>query len=427
MVNSFVRENRKGVSSGASARSFLSRNWGFASSPSQDSANLDVLVNRATENAELLGKYTAGEFFRLPAYPGNAVHGFPCVDQKFSVEEVIQFLSHIDSEVLKRFTKLNSRTFLFSDIGEETHLVTSDGSVRDTLHKRSILYVSLTSGKNGENFQLSRKFSIPSIIHEYMGAPEKLMSELSDLYENLVKKADGVSAKAGVRECILDPGLTGIFAHEAVGHTVEADFVMAGSIAGNLMNKQVASPLISLVDFASECMGEPCPVQILMDEEGITGEDAVIIENGILRSYLHNRESAELYGVVPSGNGRAQYYHQEPLIRMRNTAILPGKDKLEDMISSVKNGYYLLDYSNGQADSTGEFMFTVTEGYEVVNGKLGKAIHDTTVSGLAFDVLKSVTAVSDTMKWSIAGCGKKYGIPVGMGGPAVKCTLKVGG
>jgi len=112
---------------------------------------------------------------------------------------------------------------------------------------------------------------------------------------------------------------------------------------------------------------------------------------------------------------------------MRNTAILPGKDKLEEIISSVKNGYYLLDYSNGQADSTGEFMFTVTEGYEIVNGRLGKAIRDTTVSGLAFDVLKSVTAVSDTMKWSNAGCGKKYGIAVGMGGPALKCTLKVGG
>jgi TldD protein len=113
---------------------------------------------------------------------------------------------------------------------------------------------------------------------------------------------------------------------------------------------------------------------------------------------------------------------------MRNTAIMPGTDKLDDMIASIDNGYYLIKPGNGQADSTSEFMFAVTLGYEIKSGKLGRAIRDTTISGVAFDMLKTVTMVSPDMKWISSGmCGKKQPIPVGMGGPAVKCKVTIGG
>lgn len=101
---------------------------------------------------------------------------------------------------------------------------------------------------------------------------------------------------------------------------------------------------------------------------------------------------------------------------MRNTAVLPGKSRLEDIIASVDDGYYLVDTNNGQADTTGEFMFGVCMGYEIKKGKLGRAILDTTITGVAFDMLKTVDMVSDTMHWSGAGtCGKKQPMPVAMG------------
>lgn len=113
---------------------------------------------------------------------------------------------------------------------------------------------------------------------------------------------------------------------------------------------------------------------------------------------------------------------------MRNTAILPGKSSLDEMIASIDDGYYLMNSGNGQADSTSEFTFGVTMGYEIKNGKLGKAIRDTTVSGVAFDMLKTVSMISKDMSWSCAGmCGKKQPIPVGMGGPAIKCKINIGG
>ncbi|MBT6454828.1 MAG: TldD/PmbA family protein, partial [Gammaproteobacteria bacterium] len=112
----------------------------------------------------------------------------------------------------------------------------------------------------------------------------------------------------------------------------------------------------------------------------------------------------------------------------RNTAVLPGSDNLKDMISSVEDGYYLMKTGNGQADSTSEFMFSVTLGYEIKNGQLGRSIQDTTISGIAFDMLKTVDMLSDDMVWNCSGyCGKKQMMPVSVGGPDMKCKVNMGG
>ncbi len=143
---------------------------------------------------------------------------------------------------------------------------------------------------------------------------------------------------------------------------------------------------------------------------------------------MNSRETANHFNMKPRGNARAYTFSDEPLIRMRNTAIMPGKDKLDDIIASVDDGYYFISTNNGQADTTGEFMFGVCMGYEIKKGKLGRAILDTTISGMAFEMLKTVDMVSDTMVWSSSGfCGKKQPMPVGMGGPALRCKVMIGG
>ena len=123
----------------------------------------------------------------------------------------------------------------------------------------------------------------------------------------------------------------------------------------------------------------------------------MLIKDGMLTGYMVNRDMGERLGMKPQGNARAWAFSDEPLIRMRNTAVLPGKDKLADMIANTEDGYYLTDTGNGQADTTGEFMFGINMGYEIKNGKLGKAILDTTISGVAFDCSKLWT-------WSAIRC-----------------------
>ena len=154
----------------------------------------------------------------------------------------------------------------------------------------------------------------------------------------------------------------------------------------------------------------------------------VMIDRGRLNHFMHSRETAARMGQAPTGNARAYNPGDEPLVRMRNTVILPGRSTNESMIEGVDDGYLLLKTGNGQADTTTEFMFGVTLGYQIRGGKLGRAIRDTTVSGSAIKVLQSVDAVGNDMYWTCSGyCGKKQPMVVSVGGPSLRARAHLGG
>ena len=155
----------------------------------------------------------------------------------------------------------------------------------------------------------------------------------------------------------------------------------------------------------------------------------MIIKNGILSSYLHNRESAAIYGVEPTGNGRAWLYSDEPLIRMRNTYIEPGTQTLEEIISSTKEGYLVDCPLGGQADATGEFMFGAQKVTKIEKGKLTKMFRGATISGQAFEVLSTVDAVSREFLLDLGSgyCGKGQPAKVDAGGPYIRCRATIGG
>ena len=305
----------------------------------------------------------------------------------------------------------------------------SDGMDAHILSPRSYIYVFLTAETPaGAPVELFKAFGGSGTFDVNFTDPAALYDGIDKLYEQLMQKREGVYADAGEKTVILGGMMTGMLSHEAVGHTVEADLVLGGSVAAHNLNKRVASDLVTLTDFAHTAFGEPCPLPVFVDDEGTEAKDVTLIRNGILTGYMNSRESAQHFGMEPGGNARAWMFSDEPLIRMRNTAVHPGKDKLDDMIASIDDGYYLIDSGNGQADTTGEFMFGVTMGYEIKGGKLGKALLDTTISGVAFDMLKTVDMVSDSVFWCSSGfCGKKQPMPVGMGGPALRCRVKIGG
>jgi TldD protein len=281
---------------------------------------------------------------------------------------------------------------------------------------------------DNEPIELAHAFGGLGQFEDVFENPEDLYPEIEELYQHLCNKKSAVKAQSGYHDVIFDTDLAGILAHEAIGHTTEADLVRAGSVAGDYLGQKVAPEQVTLVDFANTLDGETLPVPVYLDDEGVESTDTVIIDKGILKHFMHNKETAEFFETAPTGNARAYEFSDEPLVRMRNTAILPGTDKIEDMIASIEDGYYLMRPSNGQADTTSEFMFGVQLGYEIKQGKLSSAITDTTISGVAFDMLKEITMISDQMTWSCAGmCGKKQIIPVGLGGPAIKTKVYIGG
>jgi TldD protein len=251
---------------------------------------------------------------------------------------------------------------------------------------------------------------------------------LERLHEHLMAKREAVAARGGLHTVVLAPELAGMLAHEAMGHPCEADLVLGGAVTRDLVGKSVASELVTMVDFAHSFLGQELMVPVYVDDEGVAARDAVLIQNGQLTEFMNSRETSARMGSTPTGSARAYGPHDEPLIRMRNTGILPGTQSMADMVAGVEDGYLLLKTSNGQADSTTEFMFGISLAYEIHKGKVGAAIRDTTLSGSAIKVLQSVDAVSNDMHWSCSGyCGKKQSMVVSMGGPALRARAHLGG
>jgi len=428
MVKGNIVENSRTSTSGVSARVYKDGVWGFASHPNISDNTMKMVMKSAIDNALFLSFREKKEGRRLPVVNAVAEHDFTTGKKRISQREMLAFIREIDNYITGRCSRLNSRSIILSCLDMEKSLITSDVSTAYSMIPRTLLSILLSTERDGEPVELFEVHGGFGQFEDVFLSPDQLYGKVDRQYDHLLKKAEGIYPRAGLADCILDADLAGILAHEAIGHTTEADLVLGGSIASEYLNEQIADPLITLVDFAHSALDERCPVPVYIDDEGTKAEDALIIEAGILKEFLHNKETANHFGMIPKGNARAFQFSDEPLIRMRNTAILPGRSKLEDMIASIDDGYYLMKASNGQADSTSEFMFGIILGYEIKKGKIGRALRDTTISGVAFDVLKTVRMVSDQMVWSNSGmCGKKQLIPVGLGGPAIQCVLHIGG
>ena len=413
---------------GISARVYKNGVYGFSSMAevSEDAAKAVILA--ASENALFLDKHTNKPENHFPKFEEQEI--IEVTDLEETEQKIyIDFVKRVDEYIAKKYPNLSSRTLLAMEESFEKNMSTSDGIDAYTILPRSYVYVFMTSETNdGMPVEAFEVIGGEGIFVNNFNNYDEVFSKIDKEYENLMKKREGVYAQAGEKTVILGGMMTGMLAHEAVGHTVEADIVRNGSVALHNLNKRVASDLVNMTDFAYEAFGKRAPLPVFVDDEGTPAVDCPLIKDGILVGYMNNRETAQIFGMEPTGNARAFAPSDEPLIRMRNTAVHPGKDKLEDMIASIDDGYYLISSPNGEADITGEFMFGVETGYEIKNGKLGKALLDTTVSGIAFEMLKTVDMVSDEVVWSSSGyCGKKQMMPVGMGGPAVRCRITIGG
>ena len=428
MVSGNLVQNARTDISGVSARVYRKGACGFSSMAEYSPEAARMVLSAADENAAFMETHAGADKPALPALAGGrcfVTEGINDPAQKIYVD----FLKELDAYVEKNCPGLLSRQLIAMEDSMEKLLVTPDGTDAHTILPRSYCMM---------NFIAATPAGVPVERFGSVGGEgtfdlnftsfDACRKKADELYEQLMLKKDGVYAEAGLKTVILGGIMTGMLSHEAVGHTVEADLVLGGSVAAHNLNKRVASDLVTLTDFANTAFGKRCPLPVFVDDEGTKAKDVTLIKDGMLVGYMNNRESALHFGMEPAGNARAWLFSDEPLIRMRNTSIHPGKDKLEDMISSIDDGYYLIDSGNGQADTTGEFMFGVTMGYEIKNGKLGRALLDTTISGVAFDMLKTVDMVGDEVIWSSSGfCGKKQPMPVGMGGPALRCKVMIGG
>ncbi len=428
MLNGTVTQNNTSNSAGIMCRTFSGGMWGLASSPLLTDEAMRNVTGKALSNARLLASKVNKSAGSLPCNPAQGEYLFFSTKPKATNQEKSDYLKDLDAYIAGRYPDLASRMVMVQGLEMEKQIISTDGGDLRTMTPRCFVVVMMTIMHEGQPLQHYDYLGGFGQWEDNFGSPADLYPKVDSIYEQLMEKKNAVFARSGTFDCILDSQLAGILSHEAIGHTTEADIVLNGSIAADYLNKPVASGIVTLMDIANTWDGVLCPVPVFIDDEGTEARDAVIIEDGILRSYMTNKETAMKMGLALTGNARAYAYSDEPLVRMRNTMIVPGRDKLADMIASIEDGYYLIKPSNGQADWTSEFTFGVTRGYEIKNGKLGAPIKETTISGVAFDLLKTITMISDEMDWTSVGmCGKKQMMPVGMGGPSIKCKATIGG
>ena len=260
-----------------------------------------------------------------------------------------------------------------------------------------------------------------------------VLKELPNHVEKLLKKAHHLTlakpVTPGVYDCITDPSITGLIAHEAFGHGVEMDqFVKDRALAKSYVGKYVASPICNMHDGADATLSV---ASYFFDDDGILAHDTQIIKDGILLTGISDLGSAVQLGTQPTGNGRRESTRRKAYTRMTNTFFEKGTDKLEDMIASIKHGYMLFETNNGMEDPKNWAIQCVAEyGIEIVDGKLTENyVSPVVMSGYVPDLLKSISMISDDFEIEGAGmCGKGYKewVRVSDGGPALKVKVKLG-
>ena len=239
-----------------------------------------------------------------------------------------------------------------------------------------------------------------------------------------------IPTPAGSMPVVLGPGWPGVLLHEAVGHGLEGDFNRKGTSAfSNSMGQQVASPLCTIVDDGTL---ENRRGSLSVDDEGVAAESTTLIENGILKGYMQDKMNARLMGTRSTSNGRRESYAHLPMPRMTNTYMLPGESDPEEIIASVEKGIYAVNFGGGQVDITsGRFVFSLSEAYEIHNGKLGRPLKGATLIGSGPEVMNRISMVGNNLSLDsgVGVCGKEgQSVPVGVGQPTLKIDqITVGG
>ena len=308
-------------------------------------------------------------------------------------------------------------------------VVSSEGTKAEDLRPRTYLTATVVAEKDGKRERANWNF----------GGRRSLSYFTPAVVDELVKTAVGravtlfgaVQPPAGEMPVVLGPGVTGVLLHEAIGHGMEADFNRKKiSTFTTMIGRKVAEPDVTIVDDATipQLIGS-----LNVDDEGTPGQRTVLVDKGILTSYLHDKISARFYGVKPTGNGRRQSYQYYPVPRMRNTYMLAGPASPEEVIKQAGKGINVQDVSNGQVKiGEGDFAFYVSQGRMIEDGKLGAPIKDVNIMGNGPKMLAAIVAVGNDLQMYQGGtgmCGKAgQGVPAGFGQPTVLVkSLTVGG
>ena len=353
---------------------------------------------------------------------GNPLTGNPFQDKVALLQEIDAFARAADPRVVQVSASL-------AGSWQAVQIIRADGHRAADIRPLVRLNVSVVVSQDGRMESGSSGAGGRVMFDNYM-APEIWQAQVREALRIATLNLDSVAAPAGEMEVALGAGWPGVMLHEAVGHGLEGDFNRKGtSIFSGRVGKQVAAKGVTVVDDGTM---QDRRGSITIDDEGTQSRRNVLIEDGILRGYMQDRQNARLMGVEATGNGRRQSHEHAPMPRMTNTFMENGPHSPEEIVSSMKKGIYAVNFGGGQVDITsGKFVFAASEAYLVENGKIGAPVKGATLIGNGPDAMSKISMVGNDMALDdgVGTCGKAgQSVPVGVGQPTVKMGgITVGG
>jgi TldD protein len=389
----------------------------------------EAAIGRAAKSAALAKRGYSGVSAEGPRATNTKLYGEddPLAAPGFS--EKVALLQEIDAFARDRDPRVAQ--VLCSLAGERriVEIVRADGRLIRDVRPLVRVNVQITVEKDGRR-ESGMSGAGGRASFEAWISPEKWRAQVDEALRQALVNLDAVACPAGEMDVVLSAGWNGVLLHEAVGHGLEGDFNRKGTSAfSGRIGDQVAARGVTVFDDGA-LPGRRGSLTV--DDEGTPTEHTVLIEDGILVGYMHDRQSARLMGLSPTGNARRQSFAHMPMPRMTNTGMLGGSDKLDDMIASTRRGLFCATLGGGQVDITnGKFVFQCTEAYLIEDGRVTTPVKGATLIGDGPSALTKVTMIGDDFAFDpgIGVCGKNgQGVPVGVGQPSLKITgLTVGG
>jgi TldD protein len=422
-----VKSGSHNIDQGVGIRAISGEKTGFAYS--------DELALPALEQAATTAKAIAhsGKSGKSPvSWKGDSSHSlYSAIDPVTTLEDVakVELLERVEAEARRQDARVSQVMAGLSSAHDVVLIAASDGTLAADIRPLVRLSVTVIVDDNGRREQGTAggggRFGLTVFTDNDMA-----LQYARDAVQQALIKLEAKAPPAGMMPVVLGPGWPGILLHEAIGHGLEGDFNRKGTSAfSGRIGEKVASDICTVVDDATlpDRRGS-----LTIDDEGTSGQNTVLIENGILRGYMQDKMNAGLMGMAPTGNGRRESYSCLPMPRMTNTYMLAGESDPQEIISSVDRGLYAVNFGGGQVDITsGKFVFTASEAYMIENGRVTYPVKGATLIGSGPDVLTRVSMVGNDLELDqgVGVCGKDgQSVPVGVGQPTLKIDqLTVGG
>jgi len=426
LEDGIVREGSHSIERGVGVRAIAGERTGFAYADDIERPALD----RAARAARAIAR--AGQSGRVAAWQTRSAAAlYPSADPLTSLDDSakVELLSACDRAARAADPAVRQVIASLSGVHETVLVAGADGTLAADVRPLVRLNVAVIVERNGRREQGSAggggrcaydRFIAQGAAGEY--AREAVRQALVNL--------DAEDAPAGTIPVVLGPGWPGVLLHEAVGHGLEGDFNRKGTSAfSGRMGERVAAPGCTVVDDGTLAGRRG---SLAIDDEGTPGAYNTLIDDGILVGYMQDRLNGRLTGGASTGNGRRESYAHLPMPRMTNTYMLAGPHDPGEIIASVDDGLYAVNFGGGQVDITsGKFVFSASEAYRIRNGRIEHPVRGATLIGNGADALTRISMVGNDLELDpgIGVCGKEgQSVPVGVGQPTLKLdAMTVGG